>query len=237
VGEDTVNGGDFLLGVGASVVAAGVLAAVEYFRKAPLIKSFQVGYRARTSGIVNIFPERGDYLRLRPDGDIASYISTAQQSLTYVGFGLGHGVQFSEVTKALHGLIAKRVRVCLVLLDPTIDAPYVDRLARYFSTTAEAQRRLIEESWAEFRRLRAGLSVSEQAFLELRAHKELLTSSAFIFDAGSATAKTLVDFKIYARGRDKSFGIEFSGTARAASLFERMTQSFETVRDIATAMT
>jgi hypothetical protein len=224
----------FLVGVGSSLVAAIIFSLLLYGRAAGNLKwtDFKLFWfmtsRLRANGIINFFPSRADYIKFRQNGTISQYISTADRELLYVGFWLAHGTEMSNVGEALIELVRKGVAVELVFIDP--DGECLPAMANYFDIPVEEVRSRVASTIEKMQRIRESLDEDLQPRFRLKTHQKLLTASSFLMDGGTENAKILVDFKLFASGRDHSFGIEFGHVDGENTLYYRVEKSFRKIR-------
>jgi hypothetical protein len=160
-------------------------------------------------------------------------MKTAERELIYVGFWLAQAGEIENLKGALRSILDKGVRVTLVLLDSDLDVGQRRKVAAVLDIDAAALGERLRLAWAELLRFRGDLPSEAAARLVLKAHQEHLQASAFLFDRDGASAKTLVDLKLYGIGRQASFGLELRPPrrARAASLYARATRSFDLVAE------
>lgn len=222
----------FIAGVLASLLAAFLVFVIVQIRTQASLSwvtfraFWQLSRRLRQAGVVNFFSGRSDYYNFRKERTISEYILTAQKSLVYVGFWLAQGVEIDDAPNALGRLLRQGCTVELVLLDQELDDAVVEPLSAYLSVAPAALRARIAGSWAAFTAMREQLPGELRPFLILRTHRDILTSSAFIFDYGAASAKTLIDVKFFGMGREQCLGIELRPSGGRATLYHNVTSSF-----------
>lgn len=229
---------NFFLGVLASLVAAMILAAIVKSKlvlgatMADFRAFWSLTRRLRSNGVVNFFAQRSEYVQHRRNGSIPDYMRTTQHELIYVGFWLAHGVEMSDMRSTLRELLGRGCNVEFVLIDS--DIAYRALLAQYLGIDEANLSSRIGDSLRFLIEFRDELPDNLRRRFLVKTHRQLLTSSAFIIDPGTGNAKTLVDFKLYRGGRDMTFGIEFAGLSSEGGLFERVTTSFDGIRESAT---
>lgn len=182
--------------------------------------------RLKEAGVSNVFPSRSDYRVHRKERSISDYVLTAKRELIYVGFWFAEGIEIDNTFNAMLQLLEKGCTVELVLMAQDLDTGLETKIADYLAISSESLHSRLVHAWADTRRFRAAISDDLKTRFILRSHKELVTSSAFIFDYGADCAKTLVDFKLYGAGRTRSFGIELKPSNIQDSLYLQTTVSF-----------
>lgn len=187
--------------------------------------------RLKDAGVTNVFTNRSDYVNFREEKSIPDYIKTAKKELIYVGFWLAQGVEIDKIEKTFLELLNKGCTLELVFLNSQIDRILANKIAVYLGMSQDTLTARLEGTWSVMRQFKQSLADPVKGRFILRRHEEVLTSSAFIFDHGIESAKTLVDFKIYGAGRGESFGIEMKPCRLQNSLYNRLTTSFFEIRN------
>ncbi len=232
----------FLLGVLSSAVAAVLIGLAVWFktRTAPSLRAFalfwSVARRMRETGVSNFFPSRADYVRFRKQATASEYLATAQHELSYVGYWLAHGVEFESIQAAMRTMLQLRKRIQLVLLADDIEDDSKARIAASLGISPASLSDRLTNTWHDFTTFRDDLRPEERGYFALRKHREHIGASAFIFDYGTASAKTLIDIKLFGIGRQGSFGLELKPAKRhgdAESLYHRVTLSFQKINELA----
>jgi hypothetical protein len=232
----------FVESVAAGLVAAAILAVVAAVRARRPLSTVRLGVtvapRMRRAGVSNIFASRAEYVRNRTPSSATEYMGTAKHEVVYVGFWLAQAGEIEPLHRALRSLLDRSVRVTLVLLDAELPEAQCERVAAVLDLSAAGLRDRLQNAWGDLMAFRRGLPANVASRLTLRGHGEHLQASAFIFDRGHPTAKTLVDFKLYGMGRQDSFGIELRPPKRDSevSLYARATRSFELISERADAV-
>jgi hypothetical protein len=228
--------GSFLIGVASSLVATIVIAAGLALRaRLPLWRTLRLAFgvtpRLARAGVSNVFPSRDDYVRYRKQRSATEYMQTAERQLTYVGYWLAQASEIEKLNTTILGLLGRGVDVTLVLLDEALPAPELGKIADVLGLPSSGLASRLETAWQEMTRLKAGIPVGMSGSLVLRRHRCHLSASAFLFDRGASSAKTLIDIKLYGVGRQGTVGVELQPPPKGAegSLYERVTTSFETV--------
>lgn len=230
---------DFFLGIGASIIAALILATVTYMVAfgrtsiASLRFFWRVARRMRDNGVINFFSNRSEYTRYRENGTIREYLKSSERDILYVGFWFAHGVEMSNIGEFLSGVVNTGKSVRIVLLNPSSSC--IDSLARYLNTSKDSLISRLEAALKAIHSARAGISPEKQNRFELLLHDELITASAFILDMDnpSVEARILVDYKIYGSDRDNTYGIEFRQTGVDHLLSDRLISSYARIAQLA----
>jgi hypothetical protein len=232
----------FLLGVVSSAAAAVLIGVAVWLktRTAPSVRAFalfwSVARRMTETGVSNFFPSRADYVRYRKQATASEYIATARHDLTYVGYWLAHGVEFESIQAAIRTMLRLQTRIQLVLLADDIDDEAKSRIAASLGISPASLADRLTNTWLDFNAFRDSLRPEERGYFGLRKHREHIGASAFIFDHGTISAKTLIDIKLFGIGRQGSFGLELKPAKRqddAESLYHRVTLSFQKINELA----
>jgi len=227
----------FFLGVVTSLVAT-VLFLVILQIKTRSVLSFEVfmafwrlARRLRDNGVSNFFASRADYARYRPQGAISEYIETTHRELIYVGFWLAQGIEINNIKAIIPKLLRENCLVEFVFLSPDFVA--MDQLAEYLGVSPKTIRARVMDALESMVHLRNSLPPELSGRFILKVHKQLITSSAFVFDHGTPKAKTLIDIKLFGLGRERTFGIELRATKSPDTLYAHITRSFMDIRKTA----
>jgi hypothetical protein len=227
----------FIEGVLASLVAAAILALFAVLRArvrpySSLRLAFTVLPRMSRAGITNVFASRDEYVRRPGAPTVAQYMETAEASLVYVGFWLAQASEIEDLRRTLRALLDRRVRVSLVLLNAELDEAQAEKVAAVLALDVDRLRSRLRDAWTAITAFRAALPDDVRPRLTLRSHEEHLQASAFLFDRGRDSAKTLMDVKLYGIGRQGSLGLELRPTVSGGStLYERVTDSFANIEE------
>ncbi len=228
---------EFVVAVSSSLVASMLIVAAVRIRSRTVIgvrglaRFVSLVRLLHNAGVSNMFISRADYSTRRRERSISEYIGTAREQLTYVGFWLAQGIEMENIEEAIHRLLSSGIRVQVVFLSAKLPIEERRKLAVLLGVSPNALDSRLTESWTRMHAFQNALSTDLRLRFQLREHSERLSSSAFVFDHGRPEAKTLVDFKLFAAGRQGSFGIEFRPVrghraTDADTLYERMTNSF-----------
>lgn len=230
---------EFWIGVASSLVATflGFVFVVVYryigTRVPLLLQTRKLATTIKIAGIEKVFVERASYVRDPDHGSIPTYIQRATSSLVYVGLWLSHGVEDANITGTIEAMAAQGRKITLVMLDFDIDPSHKAALARYLGTSEIGLTSRLQESWQHLVEKRNRMSVTAQANIVLKRHRELLTASAFLIDANLPSGRTLIDLKFFAVPREKTIGIEFRPQRHPAELYTRVTNSFLAIANYA----
>lgn len=225
----------FALGVLSSLVAAGIVGAIVAIRSRRPLSAVRLGVtiapRLRDAGVSNVFASREEYVRNRTPSSATDYMATAQHELLYVGFWLAQAGEIEALHRTLRSMLDRGVRVTLVLLNPAQQEDRQERVAAVLELSAAGLQSRLQNAWDDLISFRGDLPPGAASRLTLHRHSEHLQASAFVFDRGRPSAKTLVDFKLYGMGRQGSFGIELRPPKKdlEGSLYARATRSFELI--------
>lgn len=233
---------NFLLGVLASLSAMFIGFLIVQVKTRALLSwgtfflFWSITRRLRDTGITNFFTSRSDYVSFRKERSISEYISTTKKEFLYVGFWLAQGVEIDNVYSKFRELLHKGCTVEIVLMDQNSDSNFKRKVAAYLGFSEESLSTRLSNTWSNMIQFKNSLSEDLKARFILRYHQELVSSSTFIFDYRTESAKTLVDFKLYGMGREQSFGIELKPSEIENSLYERVTNSFLEIKKKATVV-
>lgn len=226
---------DYLVNLSANIVAAILIAValavwgiVLGWRRG-LSFRYRITKRLMANGVSNFFASRADYVAHRTESTPAEYVLTANSELVYVGYWLAQATEIDKIADAIRKLVDHNRMVELVLLDPDVPKGVLDMWARFFGETREAFESRVRSAWERLTALRNGLEPTKRARLVLRKHRQFTGGSAFLFDRGTPSEKMLVDFKLFAMGREQSFGLEFRPVEEGNSLYARVKKSFEAI--------
>jgi hypothetical protein len=229
---------NFLLGVLSSIVAAVIFALIVrlqlllYPNLRPTWNILKSLDRLRKAGINNIMTSRAEYRFLRGGETIPRYLlGSVQTTLIYVGFWHAKGVEMENLRDVFMNLTSRGCSIEMVLLDPDIDDSRVAFMAKYTGLSTTSFRHRLSDAWEEMIQYQRDIPANVKRNLILKAHTEVIHSSAFIIDRGQPTARTLVDFKLFATEREGAFAIELVPTNTRDSLYHRATESFMSIRD------
>ena len=233
---------EFWLEVTAGLVIAVIIAVLALFKKhvilywKDLALFFRLVRRMRENGVSNFFTRRSDYVQYRTQRTISEYIETTQHSLLYVGFWLAQGKEIGNIERTIQLLLNRDdCTVELILLNPDLDNITLKKLAAFLDLNHENLHTRVKQAWDDFQQLQKKLDPDKRRRFVLAHHDELLTASAFVFDYGKESAKTLIDFKLFGASREGSFGIELRRGKVAENLYDRVTESYRKIRTSALA--
>lgn len=233
---------NFVLGVLSSVIAAVLLAVVVRLQimfsptLRPAWNIFKSINRLRKSGIVNIITSRSEYSFLKGRETIPRYLlKSVNHSLIYIGFWHAKGVEMENLRNVFVSLASKGCSIEMVLLDPEIDDERVSFMAKHLGLSATSFRNRLSDAWTEMTQYQSNIPTQFKRNFVLKAHTEVIHSSAFVMDLNRPSACTLVDFKLFGTEREGAFAFELMPTNAIDSLYLRVTESFMVIRDAARA--
>ena len=231
---------NFALGILSSIVAAIILALVVrlqlflYPNLRPAWNILKSIGRLRKAGINNIMTSRADYRFLRGGETIPRYLlGSVRFTLTYVGFWHAKGVEMENLRSVFIDLASRGHAIEMVLLDPDIDDSRISFMAKHMGISVTSFRHRLSDAWTEMIQHQREIPAQSRRNFVLKAHTEVIHSSAFIIDLGRPSARTLVDFKLFGTEREGAFAIELVPTRAPDSLYQRLTESFMSIRDAA----
>jgi hypothetical protein len=222
---------NFLIGVGASIVAAIIVALIPPLRRWIFRSVQSVGHtwnsarRLVSAGVFAFYARRSDYVKHRRQSTISEYLDTSKRSIAYVGFWLAHGTEIEDIANTIPRLLQNGRSVSLLFMDPA--SPHLASLSEYLNIDAQQIAQRIRASIGKFSRARQDLNPAERDRLSLRIHHAPLTASAFLIDIDTPQAKILVDVKIFGLSRDDSYGMELRGVG--SQMFDKFRRSYEMV--------
>ena len=162
-----------------------------------------------TAGIINIFPNRQSYIHHKDHGSQTQYISRCNNKLMYVGYWLAQGTEVGDIINALQRLIFDKKNVELVLMNPYNDVLLNDIADFLHTDYIEIQQR-IKNSLEKLCKMKRSLPDEFKTYITIKMHDIPLNASAFLIDYDNEKdLRILVDYKIYNRERERSYGIEF----------------------------
>ena len=222
----------FLLGVLASVIAAGIVYFVGWLLS-PFLGSWSsyfnlIGsaHRLQRAGIHNIIPSRSDYRLLRNGETIPNYLSQVRHSLIYIGFWHAKGIEMVNIRDVFFELLERGCSIELVLLDRNVDDATAAIIAQYLAISANGLKDRVEEAWRYITKLKAEVPARHADRITVKAHSNAVYASCFIMDHQHSFAKMLVDIKIFGLGRENGYGMELVKTGEHNNLYDRFLHSF-----------
>lgn len=187
-------------------------------------------FRSLRNGVSNLYFDRSEYISKR-SMSVEQFIASATRNFEYVGIYFSVATDQSRVDDSIKALIAKNCQVRLVLLDGQSSDETFEYLEHAFALAPASLRQRVIHARDHFIAVREALAPGQRPLLELRLHQLPLLISAFRIDVGEKRGAMLVDNKWYGVGREKSFGLEFSGTMKEGTLFETVSKSFAQISD------
>lgn len=227
----------FFFGILTSIIASLILIAILQAKTRVILRwgtlklFWSIVRRLKDSGVINFYTCRSEYVKFRKQSSISDYIETANKELIYIGFWLAQGIEMENITKKLLQLLKRGCSVELIFLDP--NSSHGDKIAEYLGTSFENYKARLTTTWRDIIKFKHSLPKDLKPRFILRSHNKHISSSAFIFDYNTETARTLVDIKLYGVGRENSFGIELQPSKLDNSLYDRVTKSFLAIRKCA----
>ncbi|MGE7910790.1 hypothetical protein [Lysinibacillus xylanilyticus] len=217
-----------IIGAIGSVVGAFLLLALQNFYfgwvSFPGIrKIIRASKEFSKSGGINFFSSRKSYMKFKDHGSPTDYLMRCEASIIYVGFWLAHGTNTGNVIETLANLLENKKKVTIVLLDPNSQLIYY--MSDYLRVDLVEMNNKINYTLTELADMYNNLSSSAKEKLTVKLHDTPITASAFLLDnERENSGRTLVDFKLYNRSRDESFGMEFGKSGN--ELYDRITNSY-----------
>lgn len=232
----------FLELLAAHILAALVLSSVGVFVTVRLWDPARRYWRARawlnravSVGIRNFFPSRESYATDRSLAFV-DYLCSAKFELIYIGHWLAFTVEQHNTLQALVQQAKAGVHIRLILLDEELSQDVLATYARYFCEDEAKLRSDVAETWRRVRIAQRELGAADQAYFELRAHREFIPYSAFWFDPARDGEHILIDMKLFALARRDAYGIELhpttTTTSRYPSLFRRYADSLRHLQQL-----
>lgn len=170
------------------------------------------------AGIINFFPNRQAYIYHKDHGSQTQYISRCKNKLMYVGYWLAQGTEVGNIVSMLQRLILDRKDVELVLMNPYNDA-LINNMADFLRTDYTEIQQRIKNSLEKLCTMKDSLPNEFKSYISIKLHDIPLNASAFLLDyENEQDLRILVDYKIYNRERERSYGIEFKTGALSCTL-------------------
>ena len=214
----------------AIVTLVGLLGGVYTFWN-----SLRFMWRMRKNGFLNFYNNRSEYRTARKQQNFDDYILLAKSRLTYVGYYLSFGTDESRLDGAIAKLLERNCAVELVLLDHELDEASLRVVEAHLGIATKTLANRLANAHAHFKKLRENMSIDSQKRFTIKRHKAIVASSAFFIDWGDKNGRLLVDTKIPGAGREKSFGMEFTGKPMEGTLAMEWAQAFQRITDAATS--
>lgn len=162
-----------------------------------------------TGGIINIFPSRKSYIHHKDHGTETQYISKCKNKLMYIGYWLAHGTEMGDIIETLQKLVFEKKDVEVILLNPDNNV-LINDMAKFLHMDCNEMQQRIKNSLAKLDKMKNGLPNELAIHFIIKVHDIPLNASAFMLDYDSEKElRILVDYKIYNKEREKSYGIEF----------------------------
>ena len=210
--------GTFLLGVAASVSAAGLVAivAVLWRSRSSSLRSQLTGWsasrRLAEAGLSNFYRSRADYARYRNSADLGGFLRLAERSVHMVSYWLAQGVEMEHLGAGLKDLILSRqhLTVTISVIDP--DAPFIGLLADHLGLPDEQIVQRIRGSLTVLDGVRTALPSEERHRLRLLTSTALPVASFILLDVDEPGGRIQMDVKPFRLPRSQSVTFEFRGT-------------------------
>lgn len=151
---------------------------------------------------VYFYPNRKKLMR--DLGTVEQFVSTAKQSLIYVGFWLA-SLENTNLSREIKKLALRDVTFEAYVLNP--NSPLVDQLSQYFRLTPDQVKHRILYASQRISELKSELPNDKSNNIRLYYHESPITSSIFIFDRSLDSSKMMVDHKLFSTPRSDSYGI------------------------------
>jgi len=181
-------------------------------------------FRLARNGVCKIYLNRSEYISRRAI-PVEEYIKAAKRDFIYVGLYFSVATDQSRIDNSLIELVKRRCKIGIYLLDENASDEVFDYLESFLGFAKYSLRPRARHALEHFKTLKSSLAPAERDFITIGLHRFPLVTSAFLMDGGEELSRMLVDIKWFGVGRDKSTGIEFSGSTKANPLFETMRAS------------
>lgn len=230
---------EFVLGILASICAAIILlVATKIFSPfqgswGAFLRFIASTPRLRRAGLNYLIPSRAHYRFLHKGETIGKYLGGVQHTLIYVGFWHAKGVEMDNIRDAFRGLLEKGCTIELVLLSNEIEDAKIEIISKYLGIATSGFRSRVSEAWNYITELKKQLPKKDVGRFIVKAHKEAIYASCFIIDHDTASAKALIDIKIFGLSRENSFSMELVKTEEENNLYNRFVTSFFKIIDAA----
>ncbi len=178
------------------------------------------------AGIINVFPTRKTYGEHKDHGTSSEYISRAEHSVLYVGYWLASGTEMGNLKETIRNLTADRKTVSLIFINPYNDNSLLT-CSDYIGISSEAIKSRVKTVIKDLLDFKKQLGENSH-YLIIKIHEVPLSASAFILDdTTSKKCRILVDYKIYKKSREESYGIEFQDANKVIT--KRMLDSYKII--------
>ena len=209
-----MNFSSFLLGVLTSIVGAIVISIFAIFVNG--IRDF-IGFKllfrlvidSSRSGIINIFPNRLTYRTHKDHGKANEYIKKCDKEILYIGFWLAHGTEMESLINTIKEQCLFGKKVTIILLNPNNTA-LMKQESDFLNIDQEEMASRIKRCLQKLIIIEQHLLTIDNHNLKVGVHDIPLNYSSFMLDYESREkTRILVDYKVYQKGRENSFGIEY----------------------------
>ena len=178
------------------------------------------------AGIINAFPTRKTYAQHKEHGTASEYISQAEHSVLYIGYWLASGIEMGNLKEAIRNLTKDKKTVSLVLINP-YNKVALSTCTDYIGINSEKLKARVKGAIKELLDLKNQLG-DDSRYLIIKIHDVPLSASAFIIDdTTSEKCRILVDYKLYKKSRDESYGIEYQDTNKIVT--KRLFDSYKSI--------
>lgn len=178
------------------------------------------------AGIVNVFPTRKTYGEHKEHGTSSEYISQAEHSVLYVGYWLASGTEMGNLKETIKILTEDKKTVSLVFINPYNENSLLT-CADYIGISSPAIKSRVKAVIKDLLDFKKQLGENSR-YLIIKIHEVPLSASAFIIDDTSKkNCRILVDYKIYKKSREESYGIEFQDANKIVT--KRMLDSYKII--------
>ena len=178
------------------------------------------------AGIINAFPTRKTYAQHKEHGTASEYISRAEHSVIYIGYWLASGIEMGNLKEAIRNLTKDKKTVSLVLINPYNNVA-LSTCTDYIGINSEKIKARVKSAIKELLDLKNQLG-EDSRYLIIKIHDVPLSASAFIIDdTTSKKCRILVDYKLYKRSREESYGIEYQDTNKIVT--KRLFDSYKSI--------
>jgi|GEM_PF-4706429 len=218
-----------------SVIAAILVACALVWHKRLLNfvqrrRILSAGPRLASAGISNFFTSRNDYNKYRHEKTLEEFIKSAKTSFAYFGIAFSTATGPTRLDSTFRDLLSNGVSVDIYIVDASSSVETLDAIGLLYGVNRKHVRTTCGQALAHFREFYDSLPIDQKGSFRVFLHEAPISYSAFVFDRGQKSQKLLVDYKIFGIGKDSSFGIQFDGVDESSTLYYRLIQSLDQIR-------
>ena len=182
------------------------------------------------AGIINVFPTRKTYVQHKEHGTSSEYISRAEHSVLYIGYWLASGIDMGNLKETIKKLTKDKKTVTLVFINPH-NKISLSTCSDYIGISSGKIKSRVKTAIKEVLDLKKQLG-EDSHYLIIKIHDVPLSASAFVIDdTMSKKCRILVDYKLYKKSREESYGIEYQNTNKIIT--KRMLESYKSIANSA----